>query len=71
MFDKDVISYEQGSHDAWLAILNLALQNLGYESPEKNAAAWVAERKSCIQSLRTLCDEFGDNKWNEINCLNG
>ena len=62
---NEEMAYEQGSRAAWQQLLSLALQNLGYDSPEANASRWAAEREAAIQSLRSLCREHGDNEWDE------
>lgn len=65
MNKPEEIAYEQGSRAAWQQLLSLALRNLGVEDPQAGAARWVAEREAAIQSLRSLCREYGDNEWEE------
>ncbi len=57
--------YELGSRRAWLFMLAECLRNLGYESSEAKAAAWVKERAEIVQVLRRVCEEYGDNEWPE------
>lgn len=61
----DEQSYIQGSRMAWLNMLGMCLRNLDIDDPERQKAAWVSEREEIIQQLRTICEEFGDNDWDE------
>lgn len=58
-------AYDQGNRAAWQSVLSLALKNLGYDSPESTAARWALEREAAIQTLRSLCRDYGDNEWDE------
>lgn len=65
MIPKEETAYMQGHRAAWQQVLNEALRQLGYDSPESNAARWASEREAAIQSLRARCREKGDNDWDE------
>ncbi len=65
MNESEEAAYAQGHRAAWQKILNEALRQLGYDSPEGAAARWASEREAAIQSLRALCREKGDNEWDE------
>ena len=57
------LDHERGSRAAWLQMLQICLQNLGYKSEEGGRSAWISEREQAISILRQVCDEFGDNDW--------
>lgn len=61
----DEQSYSQGRRSAWLHLLNECLRELGYSDPAAQQAAWVSERAACIQALRRICAESGDNNWTD------
>lgn len=61
----DEKSYIEGSRQAWRTILQESIINLGYDSAEKNASAWILEREAAIAQLRRLCELIGDNGWPE------
>lgn len=63
MDEKEEQIYGRGSRAAWLQMLQLCLQNLDME--DRSAHLWVSEREQVIAALRPLCDEFGDNEWDE------
>ena len=59
-------SYIQGSRRAWLHMLTMCLYHLaGVNHPLKTRARLVAEREEAIQALRSICEECGDNDWDE------
>jgi len=53
--------YTSGSRMAWLTILAEAMRHLGDDKPD--AAGLLAERAMAIQTLRSVCSDFGDNDW--------
>ena len=57
--------YKRGSRAAWLSLLAECYRQLGYGSPETQNVCWVEEREATIAALRSACDAFGDNDWNE------
>jgi len=65
MSESEEIAYIQGHRAAWQQMLNEAIRQLGYDSPDANAARWALEREAAIQSLRSLCRAKGDNEWEE------
>lgn len=59
-------SYEAGRRQALLLLLTFCMKQLGYEDLDtKRQAALVRERVEAIITLRSLCDEFGDNDWED------
>jgi len=58
----DEISYRQGERAAWRRILGTAVRELG---PEGDAERWRLERADVVAQLRSLCEEFGDNQWED------
>lgn len=65
----DKKSYTQGSRIAWWAMLGTCLRELGYdetkEDPKYKVAMLTNERERSISVLRSLCEDFGDNDWDE------
>ncbi len=58
-------AYERGERAAILRVLRTCLQELGYGSAESGQARWVLEREATIAALRSVCDEHGDNDWDD------
>jgi hypothetical protein len=57
--------YLRGERAAWRRILSTALFELGYDLKSLKAARLITERESAIAMLRQVCDEHGDNNWDE------
>lgn len=53
----------RGYRAAHVGLLREALSGLGYDGTEAAKAAWILEREAAISTLRSLCDDFGDNDW--------
>jgi hypothetical protein len=68
MNEKD---YEIGYRMAARSALQFALSALGYEGAEAEHSAWILERESAISTLRRICEEHGDNDWDDDLCLSG
>lgn len=66
-FSKEERAYRKGNRSAWSAILRECLRNLDYSKPQdtNNVAKWIIEREATIHELRSLCEDFGDNDWDE------
>lgn len=58
-------NYALGSRAAWLTMMLTCLRELGYDDTEAQKVAWIVEREAAIQTLRSACEEFGDNDWTE------
>jgi len=61
MSEKEEQIYERGSRMAWT--LQECLSHLGYKGTEAETSDWIGERELVISSLRSICEEFGDNNW--------
>jgi hypothetical protein len=64
----DEKSYLQGQRQVWGQLLSDALRHMGYVEGDLEKiyyVRWIKEREEIIQQLRSLCDEFGDNSWEE------
>ena len=60
----DELSYIQGRRSVYLELMRIALAGLSYpDDTEPHNAAWIMERESAINTLRQVCEEFGDNDW--------
>ena len=46
-------------------MLQMCIKHLGYEDTDAQKSAWVLERENAVSTLRQLCEEFGDNDWDE------
>lgn len=57
--------YCEGSRAAYLTMLQICLNELGYNSPEANSKRWILEREATINKLRILCRDHGDNDWDD------
>lgn len=55
-------NFKAGARGAWVAMLSLCLERLGYAGAA-HRWAWVEEREAAVAALRTLCAEHGDNDW--------
>lgn len=65
MTEPEEAIYERGNRAAWQHLLSLCLRNLGYDSEECKKLGWITEREAAIAQLRMICEEWGDNKWDE------
>jgi predicted secreted protein len=68
MTEKEELAYEQGQQIVWRRMLRKCITNLApcfNESADKQFALLLAERSEAIAILRDLCEEFGDNNWDE------
>jgi hypothetical protein len=59
----DEKAYERGCQQVWTQILRLALRNL--PGLDKTVEAHVIERAEIVAMLRTVCERFGDNEWED------
>lgn len=62
-FDEQ--SYEQGSLMAWRLMLGQCLRHLGIDDAEAGKVRWVAERTDVVLMLRQVCEEYGDQDWDD------
>ncbi len=59
-------AFLQGERAAWTRVLQEARNALGRsDKPLADLAALTAEREQVIAVLRRLCEEHGDNDWDE------
>lgn len=64
--DRRDMLWRMGNRAAWREVLALAMKELGYDDPKfVESNYWMWEREAAIAQLRTLCEEFGDNDWDE------
>ncbi len=61
----DDYSYGQGQKMAGARTLKLAIQMLGYEGNEFNVARLLSERAETVTALRDVCEDYGDNDWDD------
>jgi len=61
--DKRELFYLIGQQIAWLELLRLAMDKLGYDGTVGAAERWVLEREAAVATLRLLCERYGDNDW--------
>lgn len=55
--------YLEGQRSAAVQFLRTALELLGYDSHEATPHRWIVEREAAIATLRSVCEDFGDNQW--------
>lgn len=65
MNDAEELAYERGERAAWASLLRTCLHELGYDAEATKQHGWITEREEAIAHLRGLCEEFGDNDWEE------
>jgi hypothetical protein len=56
-------SYERGRREATVSMVRSCLRSLGYKGDEAERVKWIAEREETVATLRSACEEFGDNDW--------
>ena len=61
----DEKSHIAGSRAFATHILGECCDELGYDNLVAQSARWIKEREDIIAQLRILCEEFGDNDWDE------
>ena len=52
----------QGEKLAWRRMLGVVIQSLGTDG---DADRWRLERADVVSMLRQVCEEFGDNDWED------
>ena len=57
--------YLRGQRAVYLQLLSECCRQLGYNTPEVQAAEWIREREAAVSMLRQVCDDYGDNEWEE------
>lgn len=57
--------YERGRRAALIGVLGECLCQLGYEDPEAQKIAWIKEREATVAALRSVCEDHGDNDWDD------
>jgi hypothetical protein len=65
MDEREEKIWVRGNRAAWLRMLGECLRQLGIDDPEAGRARWIQEREDSIAALRMLCDDFGDNEWED------
>lgn len=65
MTETEEQAYLRGQRQVWLNLLQLALRELGLDSPEANEHRWKVEREEAVSMLRQVCALHGDNDWPE------
>jgi hypothetical protein len=68
MDEQGEMDYRRGQRSAWRRVLSTALGELGYDStdPEElRLQRLIAEREDAIAALRRLCEDYGDNDWDD------
>jgi hypothetical protein len=65
MDEREEKIWVRGNRAAWLRMLRECLRQLGIDDPDAGRARWIQERQDSIAALRMLCDDFGDNEWED------
>lgn len=58
-------AYTEGMRAVYRAQFAEALRGLGRDSPEWSEKHWVGEREAAVAVLRRICDDHGDNDWDD------
>jgi predicted secreted protein len=61
--DKDDRHYIEGMKAAYKSMLSECISHLGAE--DKDKYAWQLERAATVAALRSLCEDIGDNDWED------
>jgi hypothetical protein len=63
MNEKEEEAYLRGMKAAWIQVATTATKHLG--AKERNEVDLIRERHEAINVLRELCEEYGDNDWDD------
>lgn len=63
MTDSEELAYIAGHKMAYREMLGRCLREL--DAADRDANAWAAERADVVAALRAVCDEHGDNDWDD------
>ena len=63
--DKKEINYELGIRQTTINMMLFCLKNLSNDDPFKMSVNYLIEREQAINTLRQVCERFGDNDWEE------
>lgn len=58
-------NYELGHKQALRGVLGTLIKELGSDDPDANAERWRLERMDTIAALRSICEDHGDNDWED------
>lgn len=59
------VDYQRGQRSVLTSILADCVRRLGYETPVAQSTNWISEREEAIAMLRSVCEDHGDNDWDE------
>ena len=59
------LDWETGHRTAWARMLSLCCIELGPDNLEAGKARGLVEREEMRSALRTACEDFGDNDWDD------
>jgi len=65
MNDRD---YTAGSRSVWRKLLRDCMTGLGFKGkrdPEAHRVALLVEREDVVEQLRCVCEDHGDNDWDD------
>lgn len=63
MTEKEVRYYKQGYRSVYTEMIATATKGLGYK--DVTLETMIVEREAVIVALRSLCEAFGSNEWDE------
>jgi hypothetical protein len=61
----DEKEYSRGQRSALVSMLKHCCRELGYNDEHVSKSGWIAERESAISTLRSICEDHGDNNWDD------
>jgi hypothetical protein len=65
MTPQEEQAYLQGEKMAWSMMAQQCIRNLQCDSEIKTTLGYLRERNEAINRLRELCQDFGDNDWED------
>ena len=63
--DREERKWLEGNRAAWVKMLAKCVSELGYDDPRAASSRWLLEREGAVAALRRVCEEYGDNEWDE------
>lgn len=65
MTESEERAYIQGQRAVWLSVMRVAIRELCDDGIDLDPVTMLAEREAAIAALRDVCEDHGDNDWDE------
>lgn len=63
--ERDERNWSQGYKTALVGLLQELIHRIGIKEPEVAHLKWVDERQRTVNALRSICEDYGDNDWDD------